>query len=191
MSYNPKDHYFHKAKSEGYLARSVYKLKEIQAKYRVLKKGDKVLDLGCAPGSWSQGTLEIIGEKGFLLGIDLTPVTLSAPNAKFIDQDIFTFEHDKFEGAPYNCILSDMAPKTTGIAFTDQVRSEELCLKTVELTDALLNKGGHLVMKLFEGGGSNQVAAEVKKRFEKLERFKPQATRSISKEIYVIGLRKK
>ncbi len=191
MGFNPKDHYFHKAKEEGYLARSAYKLKEIQNKYRVIKKSDKVLDLGCAPGSWSQVVLELIGNNGFLLGIDLTPVTLIKPNAKFIAQDIFTFEHDKFEGAPYNCILSDMAPKTTGIAFTDQARSEELCLKVIELSDVVLLKGGFLVMKLFEGGGAGKVASEIKKRFEKLERFKPQATRSISKEIYVIGLRKR
>ncbi len=189
--YNPQDHYFRKAKEEGYLARSAYKLKELQQKFRLFKRGDKILDLGCAPGSWSQVVMEQNGEKGFLLGIDLTPVSLSSPNAKFITHDIFTLPEDQFEGAPYDCILSDMAPNTTGIVFTDQARSEELCLKVLDLCDKFLRPGGNMAMKLFEGGGSKEVAGAVKKRFEKLDRMKPDSTRSVSKEIFMVGLRKK
>lgn len=189
--FNPKDHYFHKAKEEGYLARSAFKLKEIQQKFKVLKKGNFVLDLGCAPGSWSQVVMELNQNTGFLLGVDLASVNLSGSNAKFLQHDIFTLEDEKFEGAPYDCILSDMAPKTTGIAFTDQARSEELCLKVLELSNKFLKKGGNVVMKLFEGGGAPQIAKEIKNRFEKLERLKPDSTRSISKEIFLVGLKKK
>lgn len=191
MAFNPQDHYFKKAKKEGFLARSAYKLDEIQQKYRVLKPHDKVLDLGCAPGAWSQIILKILGKSGYLRGVDLTAVTLRAPNAEFIQKDIFAMNIDEFKEAPYDCIVSDMAPKTSGIIFRDQVLSEELCQKVIDLSDVLLKPNGHLVMKLFQGGGTKHIELEIKKRFAKHQMLKPSSTRKESKEIFIIGLKKK
>lgn len=191
MTFNPKDHYFKKAKKEGFLARSAYKLDEIQQKYKILRAKDKVLDLGCAPGAWSQIILKILGNTGFVRGVDLKAVTLKAPNAEFVQKDIFATAIEEFKESPYDVIVSDMAPNTTGIVFRDQCLSEELCMKVIELSDALLRPGGHLVMKLFQGGGSKQIETEVKKRFEKLQMLKPSSTRKESKEIFLIGIRKK
>lgn len=188
MSYNPQDHYFKKAKKEGYLARSAYKLEEIQKKYKVIKPGHRVLDLGCAPGAWSQVVLKVIGASGHLRGIDLKPVGLSAKNAIFVVKDIFTVELSEFLEAPYNCVLSDMAPNTTGIMIRDQALSEELCLKVLALSDALLRPGGNLVMKLFMGGGSKTIENETKSRFTNVRMLKPMSTRKESKEIFLIGL---
>jgi 23S rRNA (uridine2552-2'-O)-methyltransferase len=190
VTFNPRDHYFKLAKKEGYLARSAYKLDEIQAKYKILRPGDTVLDLGCAPGAWSQVILKIIGQKGFLRGIDLKPVTLKAPNAEFVAQDIYKLAREDFKEAPYDVIVSDMAPNTTGIHLRDQTLSEELCMKVIEICDSLLKPNGHMVMKLFQGGGSKDIEMTIRKKFAKLQLLKPKSTRKESKEIFVIGLKK-
>jgi 23S rRNA (uridine2552-2'-O)-methyltransferase len=191
VAYNPQDTYFKKAKKEGFLARSAYKLDEIQKKYRVLRHGDKVLDLGCAPGAWSQIILKVLGKSGYLRGIDLKEVILKAPNAEFMCRDIFQVQREEFKEAPYDCIVSDMAPSTSGVIFRDQTLSEELCHKVVLLCDDLLKPRGNMVMKLFMGPGAKEVELEVKKRFEKHHFFKPQSTRKESKEIFIVGLGKK
>jgi 23S rRNA (uridine2552-2'-O)-methyltransferase len=195
MAYNPKDHYFKLAKKEGFLARSAYKLDEIQKKWKLIRPNAKVLDLGCSPGSWSQIVLKILGETGVLRGIDLKPVDakaqeLRAKNAFFMVGDIFATPAVDFVEAPYDVILSDMAPNTTGNAFTDQARSEQLCLKVVELSDGLLKPGGHLVMKLFMGGGAKEVETAVKKRFATHHMFRPKGVRKESFEIYLVGIKK-
>lgn len=189
MSYKPQDHYFKKAKKEGFLARSAYKLDEIQQKYKILRAHDKVLDLGCAPGAWSQIVLKILGKTGFLRGVDLKAVVLKAPNAEFMQKNIFDMQPEEFRETPYNCILSDMAPNTTGIMIRDQTLSEELCLKVLSICDQALKPGGNMVMKLFQGGGSKPVELAVKNRFEKYQMLKPNSTRKESKEIFIIGLR--
>src|SRR5258708_4566814 len=102
MAYNPQDHYFKLAKKEGLLARSAYKLDEIQQKYRIIRPGDKVLDLGCAPGAWSQIILKILGNRGFLRGVDLKAVTLTAPNAEFMVHDIYQLALSDFKEGPYD-----------------------------------------------------------------------------------------
>ncbi|MEQ1665771.1 MAG: RlmE family RNA methyltransferase [Bdellovibrionales bacterium] len=191
MAYDPQDHYFKKAKKEGFLARSAYKLDEIQLKYRIIRQNDKVLDLGCAPGAWSQIILKILGTTGSLRGIDLKAVQLKAKNAIFVEKDIFATEIAEFLEAPYNNIVSDMAPSTSGIPFRDQALSEELCLKVIELSDVLLKPSGNLVMKLFMGSGAKHIELEVKRRFEKHHLFRPLSTRKESKEIFLIGLRKR
>lgn len=188
MSYNPKDYYFKQAKKEGFLARSAYKLDEIQKKYRIIKPHHKILDLGCAPGSWSQVVLKILGKTGSLRGIDLKPVNLSAPNAVFVAKDIFQVEAEEFSESPYDAIISDMAPNTSGIAVRDQTLSEELCLKNIKLCESHLKLGGAMVMKLFMGPGSKSIELEVKKRFKTHHLFRPKSTRTISSEIFVIGL---
>lgn len=191
MSFNPRDHFFKKAKKEGFLARSAYKLDEIQKRYRVMRSGNHVLDLGCAPGAWSQVAMKVVGSKGRVEGLDLKPVSLNAPNARFFVKDAFELQPEDLQFAPYDVLLSDMAPNTTGIMIRDQALSEELCLKVLELSERFLKPGGHLVMKFFMGPGAKNVENEVRQRFTKLQQLRPEATRSSSKEIFLIGIGKK
>ena len=191
MSYKTQDTYFKKAKKEGYLARSAYKLDEIQKRCHILRKGDRVLDLGCAPGAWSQIALKIVGANGFVEGVDLKEVGLSAPNAKFRVKDAFELTPEDFESKLFDVVVSDMAPNTTGHIGTDQARSEALCEQVIHLSDSLLKPKGHIVMKLFMGPGEKDIEAQLKQRFEKIRRIRPDSTRKVSKEIFIVGLNKK
>lgn len=191
MGFNPRDHFFKKAKKEGYLARSAYKLDEIQKKYKLIRSGQNVLDLGCAPGAWCQVALKIVGPKGLVEGIDLKPVTLSAPNGHFFVKDVYELKPEDLKGYPYDVIMSDMAPNTTGIMIRDQALSEELCRKVLEICEQFLKPGGNMVMKFFTGPGFKDLENDVKKRFNKVHMLRPEATRTQSKEIFIIGLGKK
>lgn len=190
MVFNPKDRFFHKAKAEGFLARSAYKLDEIQKKYRLIRSGDFVLDLGAAPGAWSQVAIKVVGESGRVVGLDLKVIDLKAPNAAFYQMDVFAFDPTILEKRKLHVLLSDMAPNTTGIRGVDQARSEELCHKVLELSDQYLATGGHMVMKLFEGQEADRLVKLVNKKFAQSKRFKPEAVRKGSFETYVIGLKK-
>lgn len=194
--YNPQDKYFKKAKEEGFAARSVYKLQEIDQKYKVLRSGQMVLDLGASPGSWSQYASQKIGDGGRLLGVDLSPVTVSLPNAVFIQADLYDLKLDQvfaehgFSGQ-FDLVLSDMAPKTTGIKSVDQDRSFALCELALDVANRFLKPNGHFVCKFFHSGDFGKLRGEIKKRFERVEAIKPESTRSISKEIFLVGLKKK
>lgn len=187
MGFNPKDHYFKKAKKEGYLARSAYKLDEIQKRYRLVKPGNKVFDLGCAPGAWSQVALKVVGPQGFVEGIDLKEVTLKHPNARFFVKDVYELQVEDLTHPIYDVIISDMAPNTTGIAVRDQALSEELCRKVLDVCDQFLKPKGHMTMKLFMGPESKTIENEVKTRFKEVQLFRPKGTRKESSEIYLIG----
>jgi len=191
MTFNPKDRFFHKAKKEGFLARSAYKLDEVQKKYRLIKPGDFVVDLGAAPGAWSQVAQKVVGSSGRVVGIDLKPVEFSSPNTAFYVMDVFQIDNAIFEGREVNVLLSDMAPNTTGIRSVDQARSEELCREVLKVCDQHLKVGGHLMMKLFEGGEAEDVVKGVKQRFTEIKRMKPEAVRKGSFETYLIGFKKK
>lgn len=196
MAYNPRDHYFKKAKKENFAARSVFKLEEIDQKLKLFKPGQAVLDLGAAPGSWSQYASAKIGAKGKLLGLDLTAVKLSLPNATFLTADLRdlnledVFRDHGFE-ASFDIVMSDMAPKTTGIKFTDQARSIELCELALDVARRFLKPRGHFVCKLFHSDEFTQFRDQMKSVFEKVDIVKPKATRQISKEIFLAGLGKK
>jgi 23S rRNA (uridine2552-2'-O)-methyltransferase len=196
MVYKPQDQYFKKAKKEGFAARSVYKLQEIDQKFKVLKPGQRVLDLGAAPGSWSQFTSQKIGPGGRLLGIDLTEIEISLPNAIFIQADLRDMqlgEVVKSHGFadPFDIVMSDMAPQTTGIKSVDQARSLELCEIALNSAQLFLRPGGTFICKFFQSGEFGQLRNAIKKEFERVEVMKPESTRSISKEIFLVGLRKK
>jgi len=193
MVYQKKDFYFYEAKKKNYAARSVFKLEEINQKFRILKGGDQVLDLGAAPGSWSQYTSDKIGPKGRILGIDLEEVKLTLPNAIFLTKDINDLNLDeeikKYElKSHFDVILSDMAPKTTGIRTTDQVRSFELCELGFVTATRFLKPKGHFVCKLFHSEAFEQFRSTLKKSFTKVEVLRPKSTRKESKEIFLIAL---
>ncbi len=196
MAYNKKDHYYYKAKEENFAARSIYKLEEIDQKYRIIKAGMKVLDLGAAPGSWSQYLSQKVGEKGRVLGVDLIKVELTLANAVFIHADLRDLNLDKifiengFEPI-FDGVFSDMAPKTTGIRITDQARSMELCELALHVSDRFLKPGGNFVCKFFHSDDFTELRKMMIERFGKVEVLRPQSTRKESKEIFLIGVSKK
>lgn len=195
MSYNPRDHYFKKAKKENFVARSVYKLEEIDQKFKILKRSDVILDLGSSPGSWSQFCLKKVDNQGKVIGIDLNPVTFKDPRYIFYQQDIFETNWDELKSSHkieyFNVVLSDMAPKTTGIKITDQARSLDLCLKALEIAEQFLQVNGHFVCKFFHSDDYKNLLLQMKKMFKQVEALKPESTRKISKEIFLVGLGKK
>jgi 23S rRNA (uridine2552-2'-O)-methyltransferase len=196
MGYNPKDHYFKKAKEQNFAARSVFKLEEIDQRFHILKAGQVILDLGASPGSWSQFASKKIGAAGRVLGVDLSPVTVKLPNAVFIQADLRDLKLEEVFREhgfvpPFDLVLSDMAPKTTGIRITDQARSMELCELALDVALRFLKPRGHFVCKLFHSDDFNKLRDQIKKHFDKFEAVKPDSTRKISKEIFLVGLGKK
>ena len=189
-----KDHYFHKAKKDGYAARSVYKIEEIDKKYRIFRTGNKVLDLGCSPGSWLQYASKKVGNTGQVLGVDLQPVKISLPShVKVIQADIFevTDEELKIKGGQADVILSDMAPKTSGIRSTDVHRSFELNKKVLYLANDILCFEGSLLAKVFQGKFFDELRYEFKNMFSDVKLCKPKSSRSESVEIFILGRSKK
>lgn len=196
MAYNPKDYYFKKAKKENFAARSVFKLDEIDQKFKIIKPGQTVFDLGCSPGSWSQYASQKVGAKGRVLGVDLSPVTVKLPNATFLQADLRDLNLEQVFAEhgfvpPFDVVISDMAPKTTGIRITDQARSMELCELALDVARQFLKPGGHFVCKFFHSDDFTKLRDEIKKTFADVQAIRPHSTRSISKEIFLIGLRKK
>ena len=188
-----QDHYSTKAKKENFPARSVYKLKEIQQKYNLIKKGDRVLDLGCSPGSWLIYAADLTGKKGRVIGVDLKPLSVKIPsNAKVYTADIFSIDDEFYDltGKDFNIILSDMAPATTGNKSVDAARSFNLCEAALSIAQKTLMPGGSFVCKIFQGEDFNKFSDLVKSCFKKSRIFKPQSSRKASKEIYIIGLDK-
>jgi 23S rRNA (uridine2552-2'-O)-methyltransferase len=182
-----QDHYSQQAKKERFPARSVYKLEEIQKKYRLIKKGDMVLDLGCAPGSWLLYAAKLTGPKGQVIGVDLKPVSIQvSSHIKIITADVFTLDIESL-GTNFNLVLSDMAPATTGHKAVDAARSYDLCETALKIAQSLLLPGGSFVCKIFQGPDFNQFLDAARAGFKGLKIFKPQSSRKASKEIYVIG----
>lgn len=186
------DHYTRQAQKERYPARSVYKLKEMQAKYRLLKKGDRVLDLGCAPGSWLLYAAEVTGPGGQVHGIDLQAVTVALPaHVTVTTGDIYAVgEALKAEGRTFDVVLSDMAPATSGNKSVDAARSLALCEAALDVAQAVLAPGGTFVCKIFQGADFKAFSETVKSGFKQHKNFKPQSSRKASKEIFIVGVGK-
>lgn len=189
-----EDHLTRKAKSENYPARSVYKLKEIQKKFKIMKKKDCVLDLGCSPGSWMLYAAEVVGKNGHVRGIDLKTLDISLPdNVTAIQDDIFHIKEKDCENRfqKMNVVLSDMAPATTGRKDIDALRSFELCEKALQVAENFLLKNGHFVCKIFQGKEFSALQKKVTAKFKSIKIFKPVSCRKHSKEIYIIAKGKK
>jgi 23S rRNA (uridine2552-2'-O)-methyltransferase len=187
-----KDHYFNKAKSENFLARSVYKLEEIDQKYKILKPGMQVVDFGYHPGSWIQYTSRVIGDEGRVVGIDIRDINKTLAginNVRVYQKDIFDI-HDLtqlgVEGA-FDVVLSDMAPNTTGIKSLDQDRSLNLVESVFGLLPKFLKPGGNFVIKVFDSQNAQNFLKDQKNLFKEFNYLKPKSTRSVSKEFFVIG----
>lgn len=188
------DKYYRRAKQEGFAARSVYKLDEINRRYGILHGGQRVLDLGCHPGSWLQFVSQKIGPKGLVAGVDIQPLEIELPaNARFLRADIFELSPEGLrELAPeFDLVLSDAAPRTTGVMHADMAASLELTERTLDLALRVLKPGGGYLAKLFQGPGSDDLIKRVKTSFKMGKAHKPPASRSASKEIYLLGQGKK
>jgi len=183
------DRYFKQAKREGYVARSAYKLLEINEKKSLVRRGDRVLDLGCAPGSWLQAAADLVGPRGVVVGIDLKPVDHPMPaNVRTLVGDLTETDPASLTdpaGGRFHAVLSDMAPNTTGAG--DDFRSVRLCRAILERLPGLIAPGGHLAMKVFEGAELQDLVAETRAVFTEARAFKPRASRDVSRETYVVA----
>ena len=181
---------YRQAKSEGFAARAVYKLQELDKKFRLLGKGRRVLDLGCWPGSWMQHAAERVGEEGLVVGIDLAEVELALPSwCHAFVADVYEIDLDALtrKFGPFDVVISDMAPKTIGDRATDQLRSEALCERAVEIAEVVLRPGGHFAAKVFQGGGFPDLLKRVRGSFSECKPFHTKATRVGSAEQYIVG----
>ncbi len=191
MTFKVKDHYFNLAKKKNYLARSAFKLEEINNKYKVIGKADQVLDLGYFPGSWIQYVSGLEGFKGKITGVDIQAVNESLnrnPNINLFEKSIEDIHElsDIEVSKKFNVILSDMAPKTIGIKTVDQLRSLALVEFVFSKIDLFLMPGGNLVVKIFESQDAQNFFKTEQKRFEKMVFFRPKSTRKVSKEYFAI-----
>jgi 23S rRNA (uridine2552-2'-O)-methyltransferase len=189
------DYWTQKAKKEGYPARSVYKLKEIEEKFGVLPRQGRVLDVGASPGSWSRFVLRTGGGRRRVVAVDLAPLALERmPEGLVFYQGDITGEAVLAfleKNGPYEAVLSDAAPSTTGSRTVDSSRSQVLAEQVLRISLAMLKAGGACVIKIFQGEGADTVREAMKKMFTTVKAFKPRATRSESFEIYLIGRNKK
>jgi 23S rRNA (uridine2552-2'-O)-methyltransferase len=190
-----QDYYYKKAKKENYPARSVYKLEEAQIKYRFLKTGNTVLDLGCQPGSWSIYAAKKVGPQGLIVGVDLQEgKKVSIANAAeivWLHDDIMAddiVENIQKIRKNFRVILSDMAPRTSGNKWVDQQQSLILARRVLELAGKLLESGGNFYVKVFEGEDFKEYVDSVRKSFKTVKIVKPKSSRIESREVFVLGM---
>jgi 23S rRNA (uridine2552-2'-O)-methyltransferase len=183
------DPFFRKAKAAGFAARSVFKLEEIDRRVRLLRAGDRVLDLGCTPGSWLQYAVKVVGPHGAVVGIDRNPLPRPVPGARVMMADIFSTTDEELLGTlkAFDVVLSDMAPDTTGIRSTDQARSARLFAEAMLRATRLLAPGGAFVGKVFQGPDFEDVRRQLATRFSDVKIIKPDSSRAQSIEIFLIG----
>lgn len=194
--YQPKDYFFRKAKEEGLRARSAFKIDEIAKRFDVFEKGQTVVDLGAAPGGFLQIILNEVGPTGQVVGVDLAAIKpLGRPNVKTAVMDVlapdFAVALEALHPGPVDVVVSDLAPKTTGVKDVDLARSHRLAGVALELARARGKPGSHFIAKLFMGGDFEQFRAEVRTVFSDVKVVRPDATRQASMEIYLVGLRKR
>ncbi len=189
------DHYTLQARKEGYPARSVYKLMEIQQKFRVIPLSGKVLDIGAAPGSWSLYVSKILKKGSLLVSVDLKPLSpaVEIDNMVFFQTDAFSpeFIAEAEKQGPFDAVISDAAPATMGNRTVDTGRSFTLAYKVIETAGKLLSPGGNLIVKVFQGGDEQELLSIVKKEYKTAKIFKPKSSRKESFEIFIIGTGKR
>ena len=188
--YNPRDRFYEKARKEGLRARSAFKLEEIQERFKLLRPGNRVLDLGAAPGGWCQIAARIVGPKGFVLGVDLEPIA-ALPGVQTWVADAFSpelLERLRAEGrAPYDAVLSDLAPRTSGIHGVDEARSLDLAGRALSLCLQVLKGPGAFVVKVFMGGDFEAFLRTCRQAFHKVRVVRPEASVARgSKEVYLV-----
>ncbi|MEZ4300148.1 MAG: RlmE family RNA methyltransferase [Polyangiaceae bacterium] len=191
--YKKADSFTKAAKAKGYPARSVFKLEEIDRRTRLLRAGQRVLDLGAAPGSWTKYAAERVGARGSVLAVDLSEITaVMPPNVELIQGDVLALADEELQrGSLYDVVLSDMAPATTGTRFADQARSFELFMRAVDVAEKLVAPGGSFVGKIFMGEDFPRAQARVRGLFSQVRVLRPEATRTQSYEVFITGQQRK
>lgn len=189
MAYTPQDRYFKKAKQDGYRSRAAYKLIELQQRFRLMNSGDKVVDLGAAPGGWLQVAAKLVGPNGKVVGVDLQPIQpFPERNILLLQGDVLTGETQirikELLGGMANCVLSDMAPKLSGIRDADRARCQELNRLALQVAKELLRPGGVLLVKSFVSEDLQFYSTELTNYFTTVKRTKPEASRQGSSEFY-------
>jgi 23S rRNA (uridine2552-2'-O)-methyltransferase len=185
-----QDAFGRRARREGYPARSVYKLEEIDRRTGLLRRGHRVVDLGAAPGSWTLFISGKVGPAGRVIAVDRRPFEIPIPeNATFVEADVLAAVPDALKtAAPFDVVLSDMAPSTSGQRHRDQYRSYELFLRALEVARDVLKPGGAFAAKIFQGAEFAEARRETGARFEKVRIMKPRASRGESYETYLVGI---
>jgi len=183
------DTFFRRARTEGFVARSVYKLEEIDRRHRILRPGMRILDLGCRPGSWLQYACKVAGPHGVVVGVDRYPLLKPIPGAHVLVGDIYTLtDQELLHGqAAYDVVMSDMAPDTTGIRATDQARSVALVEEALGRAERLLAPLGAFVAKVFQNPDVAKIRTRMGLHFSEVRLFKPESSRGESSELYLIG----
>lgn len=185
------DEYVKKAQRDGYRSRAVYKLEEIQAKDRIIKPGMSIVDLGAAPGGWSQYALGLIGRKGVVVAMDILPME-PLPGVMFVEgdfreEDVLNELLAVLEEREIDLVMSDIAPNISGMEAVDQPRAMYLAELAVDFADRVLRPGGDLLVKLFQGEGFDVLLKDLKQRYDKVIVRKPKASRPRSREVYVLA----
>jgi 23S rRNA (uridine2552-2'-O)-methyltransferase len=190
--YRPKDHYFQKAKAKGLRARSAFKLEEVARRFHLLRPGSRVLDLGAAPGGFLQVIAQAVGPSGLAVGVDLFPLRpFKEAWVRTAVLDVLAEGAlpalEALAGGPFDVVLSDMAPKTSGIRSVDEARSLRLAERALEVSRARGKVGSSFLVKLFMGGDFEAFRAELRRSYQAVKVIRPEATRSASVEVYLLG----
>jgi len=186
--YKRPDRFTKKAKAEGYAARSVYKLDEVQRRFRLFRPGQRVVDLGCFPGSWSRYLIQQVGKNGTVVGVDIEEPDLDG--GTWIHRSVYEVTSEELRtalGGSADVVVSDMAPRTTGNRLFDHVQQIELADRALLLATELLEPGGSFVVKVFEGEDAKDYTDRVKAHFDKLKRVRPEAVRKNSREFFAVA----
>jgi 23S rRNA (uridine2552-2'-O)-methyltransferase len=186
-----KEHFYQEAKRVGYRARSAFKLQQIQKRFHLIPKNGIVVDLGAAPGGWSQVAKELVGDQGIVIGIDLSSIKPS-DGIIFLQGDVTkptTLDEIKelIAGKNPDVVLSDMSPDISGNYSVDQARSAWLCDNAFHVATQLLRPGGHFICKIFEGEDTKAFLQKVKQHFTVVKTFSPEASRKSSSEVYIVA----
>lgn len=188
-----RDYYRRRAKEEGYRSRAAFKLKQLNNKYQLMRRGSKVVDIGAAPGGWTQVSSELVGNVGQVIGIDLEPIKAVSKNTIILLEDITSSTvvesiTNALRGNKADLVLADLSPKLSGVWDMDHYKQIDLCNSAIDLLPPILKNGGSSVMKAFDGDEFQGLVKRLKQSFERVEISKPSASRKESSEMYLVGL---
>jgi 23S rRNA (uridine2552-2'-O)-methyltransferase len=186
-----KDEFVLKSHKEGFRSRAVYKLQEIQQRDRIIKPGQVIVDLGSAPGGWSQYAGKIVGSKGRMVALDILPMDpledVAFIQGDFREDSVLAQLQERLDGSSVDLVISDMAPNVTGMTVVDQPRAMYLCELALDFAGKVLKPGGGLVVKVFQGEGFDQFIRDLRSSFSKVVTRKPKASRPKSREVYLVA----